>query len=100
MLMEQTQEKWIWRMVNQELQAFNNKAKAKLIELYSRYIEDPSDEFIQNAAVDIDNEFCSATDAIFDEGILKATSKTASMAFGELSVEEAKEILKSLKELN
>ena len=86
-------------MVTPELEEFNRKAKIKLVELYSGYIEDPSDEFIQNAAVDIDNEFCSATDAIFDEVILKATNNTASMAFGELSVEEAKKILMELKKL-
>jgi len=98
--MEQTQEKRIWRMVDQRLDELNNNAKIKLIELYSGYIEDSSDEFIQNAAVEIGNEFSNATDILLNESISKAVNEVDSIAFGELSVEEAKEILKSLKELN
>ena len=84
-------------MVDKILNELNRKAKIKLIELYSGYIEDPSDEFIQNAAVDIDNEFGNATDILLDELISKAVDKTSSIAFGKLSIKEAKEILKELK---
>jgi F0F1-type ATP synthase membrane subunit b/b' len=86
-------------MVDPRLDDINNRAKAKLIELYSKYIEDTSDEFIQNAAVDIGNEFSNATDTLLNESISKAVNEVDSIAFGELSVEEAKEILKRLKEL-
>ena len=82
------------------LNEFNEEAKKKLIELYTEYIKDTSDDFIQNSAVDIGNEFGNATDAIFNETILEAINNVDSIAFGELSVEEAKEILKRLKELN
>ena len=56
-------------MVTQMLGDINNKAKVKLIELYSRSIEDISDEFIQNAAVDIGNEFGNATETLLNENI-------------------------------
>ncbi len=84
-------------MVDKKLEGLNQKAKIKLIELYSKYIEDPSDEFIQNAAVDIDNEFGNATDVLLNEKISKAVNKTASIAFGKLSVKEAEKILEELK---
>lgn len=86
-------------MVDKRLNEFNNKAKSKLIELYSRYIENPSDKFIQDAALDIDNEYSNATDAIFHKEILKAIHKTSLIVFGKLSVNEAREILKKLEKI-
>jgi hypothetical protein len=84
-------------MVNQKLDDLNNRAKAKLIELYSKYVEDTNDEFIQNAAVDIGNEFGNATEILLNESISRAVNKIDFMAFGELSVEEASKILEELK---
>jgi F0F1-type ATP synthase membrane subunit b/b' len=87
-------------VMDNKLIEMNNKAKMKLIELYERYIEDPSDEFIQNAAVDIGNEFSNATDTLLNEIISKAVNKVDNMAFGEVSIEEAKKILNGLKEID
>ncbi len=99
-LKEEPENRRLVKIIDPKLKDINNYAKTKLIELYTGYIENPSDEFIQNAASEIGGEFSNAADAIFDKVILNAIHKIDSMAFGEVSVEEAKKILKELKEYN
>lgn len=84
-------------MVNK--QDINEEAKIKLIEIYSKYIKDPSNEKIQDSAMEIHQEYGNAIDSLLNEEISEAVGKTASMSFGELSKKEANEILKSLSEI-
>lgn len=78
-------------------QDINEEVRIELIDVYSKYIKDPSNEKVQDSAMEIHQGYVNATDSLLNEEVSEAVDKTAPMAFGELSKKEASKILKTLK---
>ncbi len=75
---------------------FNEKARLKLVDLYTRYVEEPSDKLLEDSAMKIHQEYASAY-SLLDEDLVEAVTQSTKLAFGELSVKEAKALLSKLE---
>jgi len=84
--------------VNKAMDDFNEEAKKKLIDLYSRYLKNPKDNLIHDTAEEIHKDYMNATGRLLDEKTSKAVDQAVYIAFGKLSITKAKQILGELKQ--
>jgi hypothetical protein len=71
------------------------EAKQELIRLYEDFIKNSADPSLEKRALACDQKYGAVP--ILSKQVASAGSEAASMAIGEMTVEEAKEILADLK---